>query len=299
MNSILLLVGVFSGFSHSVYSAISKSLLKNRIAQPFLLLLYVNLFQAAITPILWLFVAPVFPTPGSWTPLLLAGGTCAVAYLFLYLALSSGDASSVMPIMGSKVIFSGFLAMFMLSESHGWPVYLAAILVAASIAILSYSPSHTHSRKFPLKPIALMIACCIVFAFTDMYIKRTLAFLDSYNFMIYYNLIVGVISLSVIPYIRRKKVSLALKRSDMGLCLISAAFLVAATLLFVITFKIADGVVIPNILMSTRGIFIVMISAFLTHRGSTALETQGRKVYLLRLVASCLIILSIWIALSY
>ena len=42
MNSILLLVGVSSGFAHSVYSAISKSLLKNRIAEPFLLFLYIN-----------------------------------------------------------------------------------------------------------------------------------------------------------------------------------------------------------------------------------------------------------------
>lgn len=40
--------------------------------------------------------------------------------------------------------------------------------------------------------------------------------------------------------------------------------------------KMSSGVVIPNILMSTRGIFIVIISAVLTHRGSTMLETQSK-----------------------
>jgi hypothetical protein len=63
--------------------------------------------------------------------------------------------------------------------------------------------------------------------------------------------------------------------------------------------KMCGGVVIPNILQSTRGIFIVLISAVLTHRGSTILETQSRKVYMLRLAASILIIVSIWIALSH
>ena len=117
--------------------------------------------------------------------------------------------------------------------------------------------------------------------------------------MIYYNFIVGVLSLCVIPYIRKKKVSLVLKGMDLQLSFYSAVSLVTATLLFVILLKMCSGVVIPNILQSTRGIFIVLISAVLTHRGSTMLETQSKKVYMLRLAASILIIVSIWIALSH
>ena len=225
--------------------------------------------------------------------------TCVAAYLFLYSALHCGDVSSVMPIMGSKVIFAGLLAIPMLHEKHNWQVYIAAVLVAISIAILSYSPSKSGSSKFPLKPIVLMTACSVIFGFTDIYIKRSLVYLDSYNFMIYYNFIVGVLSLCVIPYIRKKKVSLVLKGMDLQLSFYSAVSLVAATLLFVIMLKMSSGVVIPNILQSTRGIFIVLISAVLTHRGSTMLETQSKKVYMLRLAASILIIVSIWIALSH
>jgi len=79
----------------------------------------------------------------------------------------------------------------------------------------------------------------------------------------------------------------------------AAVALAAATLLFVVMLKMGNGVVIPNILQSTRGIFIVLISAVLSHRGSTILETQSRKVYMLRLAASILILVSIWIALSH
>ena len=225
--------------------------------------------------------------------------TCVAAYLFLYMALHWGDVSSVMPIMGSKVIFAGLLAIPMLHEKHNWQVYIAAVLVAISIAILSYSPSKSGSSKFPLKPIVLMTSCCVIFGFTDIFIKRSLVYLDSYNFMIYYNFTVGVLSLCVIPYIRKKKVSLVLKGMDLQLSFYSAVSLVTATLLFVILLKICSGVVIPNILQATRGIFIVLISAVLTHRGSTILETQSRKVYMLRLAASILIIVSIWIALSH
>ena len=248
---------------------------------------------------LWIFVRPQFPPPAGWTPLLLSCITCVAAYLFLYTALHCGDVSSVMPIMGSKVIFAGLLAVPMLHEKHNWQVYIAAILVAISIAILTYSPSKSGGSKFPLKPIVLMTICCIIFGFTDISIKRSLVYLDSYNFMIFYNFIVGGLSLCIIPYIRKKSVSLVLKGRDLQLSFYSAVALVAATLLFTVMLKMSSGVVIPNILQSTRGIFIVLISAVLTHRGSTVLETQSKKVYMLRLAASILIVVSIWIALSH
>ena len=298
MNILLLIVGVSSGLSHSIYSAISKTLLKHRFREPFLFFLYISLLQAIITPFLWLFVKPTIPPVAGLTPLLLAGITGVIAFLFLYSALSGGDASSVMPIMGSKVIFAGFLATFMLKEKHNWAIYGAAILVAVSIGLLSYSPSTARKSKFSGRPVFLMILCSIVFAFTDNYIARSLKYIDSYNFMIYYNLIIGMGSLAVIPYIKKKKVTLLLPVKDLWWSLVSGIFLVVATLLLTISFGIAEGVVIPNILVSTRGIFIVIISAVLSYRGSTLLETQTRKIFLLRFVASSLIILSIWITLN-
>ena len=299
MNIVFLLVGLSSGFAHSIYSAFSKALLKNRIKEPFLLLLYISIIQALVTPLFWIIIRPQFPPPAGWTPLLLSCITCFAAYLFLYTALHCGDVSSVMPIMGSKVIFSGLLAIPLLHEKHNWQVYIAAALVAISIAILSYSPSKSGSSKFPLKPIVLMTICCVIFGCTDILIKRSLVYLDSYNFMIYYNFIGGVLSLCVIPYVMKKRVSLALKGRDLQLCFYSAVALVAATLLFTVMLKMSSGVVIPNILQSTRGIFIVIISAVLTHRGSAMLETQSKSVYMLRLAASVLIVVSIWIALSH
>lgn len=298
MNLLLLLIGLSSGLAHSVYSAFSKALL-NRIREPFLLFLYVSVIQAAITPLLWVFIPARFPSPEAWPPLLISAATCVAAYLFLYSALHCGDVSSVMPIMGSKVIFAGLLAIPMLGEKHTWQVYVAALLVAASIGILSYSPSQGNRRRFPLRPVALMTGCAVVFGFTDIYIKRTLVHLDSYNFMIYYNFIVGVLALGVIPYLRKKGMPLRLRGTDLRLGLFSAAALVTATLLFTVMLKMSSGVVIPNILQATRGIFIVLITAALTYRGSAVLETQTRRVYLLRLLASLLIVVSIWIALSH
>ena len=139
MNLLLLLTGISSGFFHSLYSAVSKSVLKNRVSNSFLFLFYINIFVGLVSLPLWIFVKPVVPVPQSWYPLFMAGFTCAVAYLFLYWSLSCGDVSSVMPIMGSKVIFTGILAFFMLGEVHGWPIYVAIVITALSIAMLSYS----------------------------------------------------------------------------------------------------------------------------------------------------------------
>jgi drug/metabolite transporter (DMT)-like permease len=299
MSIASVLVGLSSGLAHSVYSALSKALLKDRIREPLLLFLYISVIQALVTPVLWIFVRPRFPAPAGWTPLLISCATCVAAYLLLYTALHWGDVSSVMPIMGSKVIFAGLLAIPLLHEEHNWQVYAAAILVAIAIALLSYSPSRGGSTKFPLKPIVLMTGCCVIFGFTDISIRRSLAYLDSFNFMVYYNAVVGGLSLCVIPYVRKKRVSLVLKGMDLQLSFYSAVSLVGATLLFVILLGTCSGVVIPNILQASRGVFIVLISAVLAHRGSTLLDTQSRNVYLMRLVASILIIAAIWIALSH
>ena len=261
--------------------------------------IYISVLQALVTPALWIFVKPQLPAPAGLVPLAISCVTCVAAYLFLYMALSYGDVSSVMPIMGSKVVFAGLLAIPMLGEKHQWQIYIAAFLVAVAIAALSYSPSKEGNSRFPLRPAVLMTVCSIIFGFTDIYIKRALAYVDSYNFMVYYNAIVGVLSLSLIPYLAKRKTLVILKGRDLWLSFYSAVSLVTATLLFVVLFKICSGVVIPNILASTRGIFIVLISAFLTHRGSTILETQSKRVYLLRLAASLLIMVSIWIALSH
>ncbi len=298
MSILLLLAGLSSGFAHSIYSALSKALLKNRIKEPFLLFLYVSVIAALVTPALWIFIKPQFPPAAGWAPLLMSCATCAAAYLFLYSALCCGDVSSVMPVMGSKVIFAGFFAIPLLGEKHNWQIYIAALLVAIAIAILSFSPSKSGRGNFPLKPIYLMTVCCILFGITDILIKRSLAFLNPYNFMVYYNFIGGVLSLCVIPYIRKKKTPFVLKGMDLGFCLYSAVSLVVATLLFTVMLQMSNGVVIPNILQSTRGIFIVLISAFLTRRGITILETQSRNVYRLRLAAAALIMVSIWLALT-
>jgi drug/metabolite transporter (DMT)-like permease len=298
MNGLLLLVGLATGLAHSIYSALSKLLL-NRTREPLLLLLYINILQAITTPLLWLFIDPKFPPVAGWPSFLFAGLTGLIGFLLLYMALASGDASSVMPILGSKVIFSGYLAMVLLNENHTWTVYSAALLVAISIGILGYSPSKSHSSKFPLKPIILIVVCSIVFATTDIFMKQSLKFIDSFNFTVYYNIMLGTGSIFVIPYLKRKQVSLILNKTDFLITVISSVSLIVSTVLFVTMFKISDGIVIPNILMSSRGIFIVLISAFLAHRGIGTLETQTRKVFLLRFIASVLIIFSIWIASSH
>ena len=297
MNVTLFLVGIGSGLSHSLYAAVSKFLLNRRIAHPFLFLLYVSPLQAAIMPLVWCFTGPALPDAGGWAPLLIAAATCLVAYFLLYASLSCSDVSSVMPMMGSKVIFSGLLAHVMLGEHHTGSIYLAALLVAVAVAALGYSPSKSRPSGGILKPMLLMLGCSVVFACTDVYIKRSLAFVDPYSFMVYYNGLVAAGALLVIPHLKRRGVSLRLGRSDVLLMLVAAACLVTATVLFVVSFRLADGIVVPNILMSSRGVFIVLFTAAAGYRGSTALDVQSRWVYLLRFAASILILFAIWLAL--
>lgn len=124
-----------------------------------------------------------------------------------------------------------------------------------------------------MKPIPLMVTYSIAFAFTDIFIRRSLVFIDSQNSMIYYNLLLGAGSLILVPHLKNKTVPVIPKGQDPWLSLVSSFFLVVATLLFVVSLEIADGVPVPNILQSTRGVLIVLISAVLARCGSAVLET--------------------------
>jgi drug/metabolite transporter (DMT)-like permease len=242
-------------------------------------------------------VPAVLPDAAAWPAILLAAGTCTIAYFFLYASLSLGDVSSVMPMMGSKVIFSGFLAHFMLGESHTTAIYLAALLVAISIAALSYSPRHAQGPSHAGLAAVLMLACCLIFGLTDIFIKRALAHVDASNFLVYYNALVAVGTLPVLALLRYRKQPLGVTRGDLGLLFLAAGFLMAATLLFVKSFNLADNVVVPNILVSTRGVFIVLLTAAASAHSSTRLDAQSRWIFLLRLAASSLLIFAIWLAL--
>ena len=128
--------------------------------------------------------------------------------------------------------------------------------------------------------------------------RRSLRFVDPYSFMVYYNALLAFGSLLVIPYLRRARVPLRVGGGSLVLSLLAAAFLVAATSLFVVSFNLAGGVVVPNILMSTRGVFIVLITAAMNSHGRLSLDRQSRGIYLLRFAASVAIIFSVWLALS-
>jgi len=297
--TMLLLVGIGSGLMHSFYSAFAKSVVGRQQVPPLVFLLWVNLCVALLSPLLWLLVPPVLPPTAAWPPLLAAAAACALAYAFLYCALSAGDVSSVMPLMGSKVLFSAMLAPLLLNEPTHWTLVVAAVLVVIATAALSYSPTTKRQSAFNLKPVVLMLISCVVFSVADVFIQRTLPYLDSTNFLVWYNLLVAVIGAPLIlPLLRRRRLAIRLKMPAVLLIIAAAAFLVVATLLFIMCFRISNSIVIPNILMSTRGLFIVLLTALLSRCGWLALDTQSASVYAWRFAASLLILVSVVVALA-
>ncbi len=295
----LLVVGVGSGLLHSFYSACSKWVMVRRQVPPLVFLLWVNLCVAVLSLLLWLWVVPVWPMVEAWPWLLGAATTCALAYAFLYCALSTGDVSSVMPLMGSKVLFSAILAPLLLQEATSWRLLVAAVLVVVSTAALSYSPSDLRASAFHLKPVMLMLTSCLIFSVTDVLIQRTLVYLDPTNFLVWYNVLIAVVGIPMmLPLVRRRKLPIGVCRSSFLLIVAAAAFLVLATLLFVICFGLSNSIVIPNILMSTRGVFIVLLSLLLPRMGWMALDTQSGHVYVWRFAASLLILMSVFVALA-
>lgn len=122
---------------------------------------------------------------------------------FCFLALRSGDASLITPIMGAKTILVAFfLVLHDLSPNTiSWKTWFSAALSAVAIGMLSW-PSKKMAKT--MKSLVLAFGAAASFALLDSMVPYFTHISDPYNLLFFVFFSVGVYSLVFIPWTEGK-----------------------------------------------------------------------------------------------
>jgi uncharacterized membrane protein len=135
------------------------------------MMVFTSVVAALMMPLIWYFYPAVLDMPARDAVLVAAIGLLdSVALLFYMRALQTEEASDVAPFFQTIPLFGFVLAYLLLGETlNAWQGLGAALIIAGGLS-LSLRRRAGGSR-LNMSLIALMFACCLVFAFNSVAFK--------------------------------------------------------------------------------------------------------------------------------
>jgi drug/metabolite transporter (DMT)-like permease len=293
----MLFFALLAAVGISAYAILTKVILRYRLCSA----AYVAFATGAASGILSLaglvLVAPHFPRE-TLPPLIVATISGFIALYAAARAMQEGDPSTVVPVMGLKIPFVAVMSVFLLGEMHPWHIYLAAVLAFVGVILFGIGPQqkaqggHGYS---PMVGILWAAASAGLYALSDVYIKRSLAFLAPIPAAIWNYTFIGLLCVPALlqPHLRQYRIT----RIDMGLLLLNGLFLLLAVMAFFVSISLAGQITTPNIIFATRG-FITLAAGYALNRLlKTPIERQPNSVYVLRVLGTAMLFSAVLLAL--
>jgi len=227
-------------------------------------------------------------------PMLAVASAIVVASWLLGRAIHEGDISTVAPLMGIKIPITVALSAIVLGESHGVRVYVAVGLATAGAVMFGLGRQRAaqggHGRH-PIVPILYGCASALAYAVADQFARVALRHMDQTTLVLWACMLRGALSAVMIlhPYYRQYKVHAV----DVWVLLASGAAMVGGLLALYTAYRLADGVTIPNIVLASRGLFLLAVGYVLSKALRVPIERQPASVYVLRTAGALLLGLSV------
>jgi len=260
---------------------------------PHVLLVMAHLAMGAVSVAALPLVLPARLPPAveyAWP--LLGGVVCyLIGQMGLFLALRRTDASRVSPLLGLKLPILVGLSVLWLGARYSLGQWLAVGLCLVAALILNRS-----GTRLAAESLAWVLLACLGYCFSDLNIRALVGSLQHAGLslpraslvggFLSYALcgIVAVLMLPTVPWRDRRMWRLALP--------FAAAWLGAMLLLFACFGAV--GVVLGNIVQSTRGLMSIAIGLLVSSLGHVHLESRASAgVWARRALAAGLMVASI------
>ena len=149
--------------------------------------------------------------------------------------------------------------------------------------------------RHPILAIALACLSALSYALLDQLAKQTLAHTSPFRLVLWVNIIVACVCLIMLfrPHYRKYR----LARFDLVMFLSGGGLMFGGLMFFFRALDLSDGVTIPNIVLSTRGFFALLIGFTLGQALKIPMERQSNRIYLLRAAGSVFLLAGLLIAL--
>ena len=241
------------------YSVLTKILLRYRVCDAGLVTCGLGICTGMVSLAVLIAGRYSFPTEATLATVMLAAMALGAHWL-LSRALQEGDASTVIPLLSLKIPLVAILSIFILGERHTPRIYLAAGAAALGVAMFGVGRQERAQGGYGRHPIlAITLAClsALLYALLDQAAKHALAYTSPVKLALWVNMIVACACLimSLHPHYRPYR----LAKLDLVLFLLGGGLMFGGIMLFFRALDLSDGVTIPNIVLSTRGFFTLLI----------------------------------------
>lgn len=269
------LFSLTAAFFFSLTGITAKLNTKYLFKDPPTLIVYLSLVSLVFLPFFPLLVTIKDPRP-AFSLLALFSLTFFLASILMYFALFQLDASVFQPLFHLQTLFTTTLAFFLLGETFKPATYLWIGIIIAGGLLVGYD-EHLKFRGLWKKPVFLLLTALMFFALSDIFAKKTMVFLNFWNFRFWSLLVLALLSLLLLPLIKdRQKIG----AQQLGPTVLLSFFGLTASIFLFRAYT--DNVTISQALGMFGSLFTVVIAAFLSRFKPDFLENHPPKVYLLR-----------------
>jgi drug/metabolite transporter (DMT)-like permease len=210
-----------------------------------------------------------------------------------FIALRSGDASMVTPIMGSKSVFVAlFLFILNLSPTPLGPAtWTAAILAAIAVALIGWP---ARGAKPSLMGLGFALATAAGFGLVDALVPHFSHLSDPFNVLFSMFATVGLLSFLLIPLSRGKFLAFR-GRADRWMWA-SCFPMGAQAVLMSIAIGFHHVPTEANVFYSCRGFWAILLVAWFGKRIGLEEGTIPKATQIRRLLGACLLLAGIYLA---
>lgn len=279
------LFSLLAAFFYSLAGISGKFAAKHKISNIYSLLFWLNLTALVFLPFLWWKAGVVANPLIAAKPLLIWGLTVCPAIYLMWKLLYRLDISFVQPLFNAQSIFVTFFAFFMLDERFFPAIYASIALIILGSVLISYEENF-RPRSFLKKDTLLMFGVLVLFALSDIYVKKALqAGLDMWNFKAWSTVITALVfSFCYFP----AKESIKISFGQIRPLLANNLFILLAHLSVLVAFQ--SNVTISQALAMFGSLFTLVIVAALARKYPQLLESHSGKVYAVRALGSAIMI---------
>lgn len=279
-------------------SLLGKALMRYRICDAGLITWGQGLATAVVAGILCLLLEAPFPR-SQWLQVLCVAACIMIAVWMLNHALQEGDASTVVPLMGLKIPLTAFMAYIFLRETPTagtWSAVACSGLAVGLFGAGRQNPSEGGHGHRPVIAIVFVVLSCLFYGISDVIAGHAIKSVSPRAILLWSNVLWAPVAVVMLarPYYRQYRVA------PLDACLFAVrAILVLGSVFGLYTaFRMAGGVIVPNVIYGTRGIFALAAGYMLNRTLRVPMERQSPAVYGLRLAGMILLALGIFLSLS-
>lgn len=209
-------------------------------------------------------------------------------------ALQEGDVSTVAPLLGTKIVFTSFLAFLIFDEQYGPAVYIAVAASGVAVACFGLGKPAKAQGGYGKHPAVSMVLACLAslaYAGADQFAKLGMAHTDFVTVTVYSSILSGLAG--VIFMLRRHYRRYRLGKIEYIMLTGTGGLFFCGMLGLYVAFSMSGGVTIPNVILGTRGMFVLIVGYILSRAMHTPMELQPVRIYLLRAAGTLLLFVAL------